>query len=359
MNFKDRVKQLFKQQGFNIKTHGETNFLVQDSNTTLDLLALSNPTQEQILQHEPHTDADRTIIFLPHDLDEQQQDRVEQAARKKGFETSYLGQEEEHDIDTPDAMPSSYEIIGDIAILNLDDKQMEQAEKIARAVKKQNPNIQTVLNKQDSLSGEYRVGDYKTILGSETETIHIEHGCRYRVDPTQVYFSERLGHERERILQQIQQAETIQVWFAGVGPYAILFARKASPEQVHAIEKNPQACEYLQENIELNSVEDTVTAHCGDVREIAPDLGTADRIVMPLPGSADDFLDLALQHINTDGVIHYYRFCSEDDQWEQPLQEIREAADRQGRQVEIETKEVCGHYAPYIDRVCIDIRVTR
>ncbi|TKX82624.1 SAM-dependent methyltransferase, partial [Halorubrum sp. SS5] len=64
---------------------------------------------------------------------------------------------------------------------------------------------------------------------------------------------------------------------------------------VVACDLNERAVEYLRENAERNGVADRVTAVAGDVRGIADWYAdTADRLVMNLPHSADEFLDTAV-----------------------------------------------------------------
>ena len=57
------------------------------------------------------------------------------------------------------------------------------------------------------------------------------------------------------------------------------------------------------------------------------------------------------------GVIHYYRFAAEEERWEMLEDEIEEVAKEKGRDFEIIGREVCGHYAPYVHRVCVDFRL--
>jgi len=364
--YREHVTALFEDQGFNVETHAGTattdpHLTASQDGTVLHIHCLPSDshTREQlhryIRQLNPPEEGE-TILFTDHDLDNRQEYGIKDIADSKNIRISHFDPDKDEDPDLPPNMPSSYEIIGDIAIVNFD-PDIENREEIADAIKRQNSNIKTVLAKTGELQGEYRVGEYETVLGTETETVHTEHGCRFRLDPTHVYFSERFGHERERVMEQIQEGEIVHVWFAGVGPFAILFARKTGAEIVHSIEKNPKACDYMEQNIELNKVASTVKAHCGDVRDIAPDLPAPDRIVMPLPGSAQDFLPLALNRITDSGTIHYYRFTSKDELWETPRDEINTAAEETGRQYTIRQKEQCGHYAPYVYRVCVDIDV--
>jgi len=343
------IRALFEDQGFTVKEADE-GLLARKDGTGLRLHPVQDPTAVTGLKTDPEH---RTIAFV-----NDQPDTV-----PDGIDVSVFSLEQDDDSpEEPETMPSSYEVIGDIAILNLEDEQLDDADEIAAAIMEQQPNIRTVLQKTDPLSGEFRVGEYERIAGDGTETVHIEHGARFRVDPTEVYFSERLGHERERIMELVEDGERVAVWFAGVAPYAILIARHTDAAHIDSIEKNPAGHTYAEDNIELNGVRDHVTAHRGDVREIAPGLDRPDRIIMPLPGSADAFIELALERIEDGGTVHYYRFGEQDPEtgemdWASLEAEVAAAAESVDREVEVIHREVCGHYAPYIERVCLDLRV--
>ena len=66
--------------------------------------------------------------------------------------------------------------------------------------------------------------------------------------------------------------ENILVLFSGVGPFGIILAKKTGCS-VDMVEINPKACEYAEENIRLNKVQDKVKNYCGDARKILPVLG--------------------------------------------------------------------------------------
>ncbi len=347
-----RVRELFEDQGFTVTDHDD-HLTASKDEQELAVLPLPDAGPGEIEEQlESAGKEDRTIVFTTA-IPEDEKDRIED---ETGADVSVFDPySDENDIDTPDNMPSSYEIIGDIAIINMDEIP-DNSDEIVEALLEQNPNVRTVLAKTGKLEGEFRVGDYTVLHGDGTETVHREHGCRYRVDPTDVYFSERLGHERERVTGKVEDGEHVAVWFAGVGPYAVLIATDHDAT-VDAIEKNPAGCRYMEDNIELNDVQDRVTAHCGDVSEIAPGLEAPDRIIMPLPGHADEFVDLAVETIASGGTIHYYRFSDEDDLWTDPVQELEDAAQRMGREITVLEKEICGHHSPYTYRICVDARV--
>ena len=252
--------------------------------------------------------------------------------------------EEEKDYDIP-----SFEIIGNIAIVNdLDGRDREKAVEGILA----HHDVKTILLKTEGLSGEFRVGEYETLYGGETEAVHREHGHRFRVDPTEAYYSERFATERKRVADQVEESEKVLVMFAGVGPFAVLCAEKA--EKVVAIEKNPEACKYLKENIELNNLDDKIEAFYGDVEQIVPNLGEKfDRVIMPLPDSAIEFLDIALESIDS-GMIHLYSFVEEED-FGYVEDDIEKIVLERGLEYEIVDEVRCGYRSPSEDRYCFDI----
>lgn len=258
------------------------------------------------------------------------------------------------DSETDSPETPSYELIGDIAVISeLPDMSRDTA---VESIMEHHPHVETVLLKEGGLKGEFRVGDYENLEGDDTETVHREFGSEFLVDPTEVYYSERFSTERDRVVSQIKDGERVLVMFAGVGPFAVLAASNSSPSEVIGIEKNPEAAEYFLRNVELNDLDDKIEVIEGDVSEKMEGLGSFDRIVMPLPGSADEFLNLALKHSKDGGIIHYYRFV-EDGDWSTVLEEVEEAAERQDVEAEVKEKVVCGHRGPSIDRVCLDIQV--
>ncbi len=221
-------------------------------------------------------------------------------------------------------LPRAFEVVGDIAILELPDKLLKKKKEIANAVFEVQKNVKIVLNKVGEIEGTFRVpkmeviakrarnfeGVPKKFIPKElTETVHRESGCRYKIDVSKAYFSARLSGERERIASQVKNKEKILCLFAGVGPFAILTAKRKNVK-VTAIEINPDAVNYMRENIEMNKVADKVDALLGDVAEVLPKIkGKFDRIIMPAPKNAADFLELTLTKAKKGAIIHLYTFA--------------------------------------------------
>ena len=249
----------------------------------------------------------------------------------------------------------SLERLGDIVIVDEDDD--ERAREIAEAVMAADLPCDAVLNRASPIEGELRVRRWDVLAGNGTETVHREYGHEFALDLAAVFFSPRLATERHRVVEQVGSGESAVDMFAGVGPYTVPMASRGV--DVVACDLNERAVEYLRENAERNGVADRVTAIAGDVREIADEYAdTADRLVMNLPHSANEFLDTAVALAGDDCVIHYYDIQHEDDPFV-PGHRAIEAAAGDAYAVDVETERVVRSYAPHEYNVCLDVRLTR
>jgi tRNA (guanine37-N1)-methyltransferase len=249
----------------------------------------------------------------------------------------------------------SYERVGDIVVIDEDDA--ERARALADAIVDSALPVKTVLNRASKIKGELRVRDWEVLSGTETETVHREYGCEFALDLAAVYFTPRLATERHRVTEQVTEGEHAFDMFAGVGPFAIPFAKRGA--EVIGADLNQTAIEYLRENAARNRVADQVTAIHGDVSEIADEYeGWADRLVMNLPHSADEFLDTAARLAGDETVLHYYDIQHEDDPYGPGERAIRAAAEPE-YEVTVETRRTVRSYAPHELNVVLDVRLTR
>ena len=172
--------------------------------------------------------------------------------------------------------------------------------------------VKSVWRQSSCVSGEYRLRKLKFLLGEKTsQTSYKEHHCVYKTDLRKTYFSPRLSYERLRISELIQAEEVVLNMFAGVGCYSIAIAKHSEPARVYSIDVNPFAFRFLQENIRLNRVEKKVVPIQGDAKTIIENKfqNVADRVIMPLPERAYEYLEYALLALKFEGGwIHYYDF---------------------------------------------------
>ncbi|MBI4053172.1 MAG: class I SAM-dependent methyltransferase family protein [Candidatus Diapherotrites archaeon] len=259
-----------------------------------------------------------------------------------------------------ESLISSYDQLGDTAIIEIP-PELEKKEKIiAKALLDSGPNIKTVAKITGVHSGEFRVRPVEIIAGEKKGfALYREAGCEFRIALGKVFFSPRLGTERLRISKLIRPGEVVGAFFAGVGPFPIVFAKNSPMQKAVAIELNPEAVRLMRENVVLNRCSDKIEIIEGDVNRVClPKFGEAfDRIVMPLPKGGETFLQTAVACAKKGGVIHFYRFAGRQNPFEQPLAEIAEACQKQGRKSNVLLKRRVRSFSASTVQVVVDFRV--
>ncbi len=250
-------------------------------------------------------------------------------------------------------LPTSFDVIGDVAIIKLPDELLPYSAEIGKAFLEASPRLRSVALDR-GVKGEWRVRDLEVIGGErDTETSHTEYGARFLVDPSKAYFNPRLANERRRIASLVRNGERVIDMFAGVGPFAIMIAKYADPEAVFAIDLNPEAFSYLQKNIALNKIKKVVPL-LGDSRDLIYELPCADRIIMNLPHSARDFFHDALCRLNMGGTIHFFTI-SDREGIDSEVEEMRLEAIGSGVRVEVSRKEELKTYSPSMSVYSLDL----
>jgi tRNA (guanine37-N1)-methyltransferase len=211
-----------------------------------------------------------------------------------------------------DQIYSSFDIIGDIAIFKMRKTHEASAAAVANEIMSIHRGVKSVFVQTSPILGDFRVRTLKLIAGENKKTArHRESGCVFTVDVEKCYFSPRLLHERSRIAELVKPDETIINMFAGVGCFSIIIAKAVDQTKVFSIDINPVAVQFMQENIRINRVFNKVTPLLGDSKEIIKKnlQNKADRVLMPLPEKALDYLPFALCALKKQGgSIHYYDF---------------------------------------------------
>jgi tRNA (guanine37-N1)-methyltransferase len=260
-------------------------------------------------------------------------------------------------------IPTSFDILGSkgesVAIIEIPEELDEYRSNIAEAIHNVHGNVKSVLLKKSERHGEYRLRDFELLSGDpNTEVIHKESGCRFKIDPCVTYFSTRESTERERIVNQITKPEDVLVMFSGIGPFPICIAKKRPSSTVTAIELNPHAHEYCVENIRLNKVEGRVQAIEGDVRNVCPRLEKQyDRVLTPLPKGAHLYLDVIVPMVKPGGILHFYHWAPEDDLYTEAFNLVEEVSIKYKRKAEFLDGVKVSKYSPRNSKVRIDVRI--
>jgi len=252
-----------------------------------------------------------------------------------------------------------YDILGSreksVAII----EEIENPVKIGKKIINEHKSVKSVLMKLSERKGTERKREYELLVGdSNTEVIHKESGCRFKLDPQKVYFSGREGTERLKIAEMTKPNETVLVMFAGIGPFSILIVKK-QPEvkKIPSIEVNPDAVNYMKENIQLNKVQDKIIPILGDVKEKSQEwFGKCDRVVMPLPHKAYDYLEIACKCLKPKGIIHLYIIEKESDVKTKVEELTNNFQKKINKKIKYEIRKVLP-YSPRTNKYCIDIKL--
>ncbi|MBB5252841.1 tRNA 4-demethylwyosine(37)-methyltransferase Taw21 [Sulfurisphaera ohwakuensis] len=213
------------------------------------------------------------------------------------------------------------EIIGDIAVIGIPfDKTPEDVKPFAEELLRKLTYIKAVWGRYRDTHGDYRLSTLVHLAGEKrSETIYKEHGCRYFLDITKVFFSAKLSYEHLRIAKEVKSGEIIINMFAGYGPFSILSYILGKPKIVYSIDINPFAYYYMMVNIDLNKAYGVIPIY-GNAFEKINYLPTADRIISPLPEKAEEAFKVAWDHVKSGGIVHLFTEVEGED----PLNKIKD-----------------------------------
>jgi tRNA (guanine37-N1)-methyltransferase len=261
-----------------------------------------------------------------------------------------------------ESLPKALDVVGDIAIIEIPIELEGYKDKLGQAILESHKNLRTVLAKIGAIAGTFRIRELEFIAGENKAcTLHKEYGCSYYVDVAKAYFSPRLSGEHSRVAALVQGEEVVVDLFAGVGPFAIPVAKGNGLVRVFAVDINPDAVELLKKNIELNKVVDLVHPILGDARLVVQEklCGVADRVIMNLPETATEFVDVACKAIKSSGgIVHFYGFVRSPDTLEMFQQRFLESVEKAGRKVEVFLYAgYVRNTAPFEWQVVLDVRI--
>jgi tRNA (guanine37-N1)-methyltransferase len=211
---------------------------------------------------------------------------------------------------------SAFDQVGDIVIIKIPTDLSTKKEVIAKTMLANVKTAKAVFAQVSAVKGDYRVRDLEFLAGeNRTITEYKEHACRFKVDVAKTYFSPRLSTERLRIAKMVGDNEIIVNMFAGVGTYSVVIARTNKTCRVYSIDSNLAASELDKINAKLNKVHDRIVSICGDASEVIKEqlVGQADRVLMPLPERAREFIEPAVLALKPQGIVHYFAHVKADN----------------------------------------------
>jgi tRNA (guanine37-N1)-methyltransferase len=256
---------------------------------------------------------------------------------------------------------SAFDQIGDIIIIKIPHDLIPKKKLIADTILANVKTAKAIFAQVSPVKGDYRVRDLEFVAGeNRTITEHREHGCRFKVDVAKTYFSPRLSTERLRIASMVGERETIVNMFAGVGTFSILMTKINKTCKVYSIDSNIVAVELCEINARLNRVQDRVVSIYGDAAKVIEGtlVGQADRVLMPLPERAKEFVESAVLALKKKGVVHYFTHIKADSKkasQELALQNVHNAFSKYNHNVQ--KIRVVREVGPRIYQIVADISV--
>jgi len=264
-----------------------------------------------------------------------------------------------------DLIFKSYDVVGDIAVIRVPETLKPRSQIVAEAIMQAHKNVRTVLLQTSPVSGDFRLRQLEWIAGErKTATVHKEFDCLFEVDLEQCYFSPRLSFERRRVASLVQPHEIGVNMFAGVGCFSIVMAKYSKVERVFSIDVNPFAFEFMLKNVRLNRVQNKVVSVLGDAKKVVREQlsGVADRVLMPLPEKAYEYLDYALMALKpSGGWVHYYDFVHAG-KGENPVEKVRDKVTAKLKESNVKSEVSFGRVVratgPYWFQVVVDVFAT-
>jgi tRNA (guanine37-N1)-methyltransferase len=260
------------------------------------------------------------------------------------------------------SIPHSLDVVGDVAIVEIPPELEPHKRVVGEAILQTHRNVRVALAKAGKVSGTFRLRELEFLAGEHrTATVYRENGCTYYLDVAKAYFSSRLSHEHQRVAELVQLGETVVDLFAGVGPFAVPIAKAQRTAKVYAIDINADAVEFLAKNARVNRVENRVFPIVGDARRIVNErlAGTANRVIMNLPETASEFVDVACKATKPQGgMVHFYGFVRAPETLDTLKQQFSDAVEKSGRKVaEFRCAKAVRETAPYECQAVLDAEI--
>jgi tRNA wybutosine-synthesizing protein 2 len=253
-------------------------------------------------------------------------------------------------------LPRGWFILGEVIIVKIHPLLGPYEALIGRALLDYYPRCCSVLA-DEGISGPLRRPIRRIIVGSKTRTVHKENGVLFHLDAAQVMFSP--GNLKERIrMSLLGGGEVVVDMFAGIGYFSVPMAVHSRPKKLYAIELNPNAHNFLCQNIRQNHVEGIVQPLLGDCAKLAPS-GIADRVLMGMVQVTDQYLETAISALKPGGVLHYHQTVPSWLYPDQAVRDVLEAAAGLGCRAKILKCHKVKKFSPGVVHAVIDARIDR
>ena len=256
-------------------------------------------------------------------------------------------------------VPKRWWYIGDICIVSIPNELLEYKIKIGTAfLEIEAGKARTILGKTGRTKENIRTPSFEYLAGDKnTETIHKELGCSFKIDAAKLTFSPGNHTERKRMLEVVSEGEFIIDMFSCVGNLSLPLAVHKNLKKLVTAEINPIAFNYLKQNIILNNLKKIVIPILGDNRSTLDNyLGIADRVISGFLESDKIQIQCAINLCKKGAILHYHEGIPLNDT-EKTIQKIRDIARGVDREINVREIRRVKKYSPKVNHIVIDMKI--
>lgn len=151
---------------------------------------------------------------------------------------------------------SSFETVGHIAHLNLNDDSFQYRYILGKILLDKNPGIKTVVTKTGNIESTFRTYPLEVIAGENNLKARLkEQGIIYNINIDKVYWNSRLSNERQRIVELIPKKSIVFDLTCGAGAFTLPLM-KIKDCIIYSNDLNPDAIKLLKDNILTNKLKE-------------------------------------------------------------------------------------------------------
>ena len=258
-------------------------------------------------------------------------------------------------------IPHRWWFVGDILITSIPEQLLEYRNEVGQAFLELEPKrARTALGKTGPTQGITREPSFEYLAGDKnTETIHKELGCSFKLDAAKLTFSPGNHFERKRMLDVVKEGEFIVDMFSCVGNLSLPIAVHNSPKQIIAAEINPLAFKYLEKNIELNKVSRSMKAIMGDNRLVLKEFeGKADRVISGYLHSDEEQIRQAVRLCSENSIFHHHEaITTKKEKQTETMMDIKRLIESEGRVCKRMIHKRVKKYSPGVEHIVLDIEI--
>ncbi len=264
-----------------------------------------------------------------------------------------------------DLLPRGFQSIGKVMILKLNPALYSYKAIIAKKCMELLPSIKAVYLNKGKIEGTFRKPNNIEYIAGENNSLvrHKEHDVIYSFDFTKIMFSQGNLSERKYLATLVKDGEIIVDMFAGIGYFSLVIGKHSKSSRIYSIELNPEAYNYLVENVKLNHLEDKVFPILGDsnieVVKLSASGIKADRVIMGVFPAPIGYIKNALSLVQERGTMYHYEGVTHKEEYMDLYNEFEDIAKSEGFECKLESKRFVKSYGPHLYHAVLDIFVNK